>query len=219
MTTPLLFSLCTLAGALMVGAMSPGPAFLYVVQTSIARSRRDGLAAALGMGVGATVFAVLVLVGLQAVLTEAEWVFAGLRTAGALYLLYLAVGLWRGADRAVAAPVDPRADRASPERIGSAGRHFGRALLTQLSNPKALVVYGSVFAALLPRDLPRAVAVGLPFGVLMIETGWYAVVALALSSTAPRRAYLRSRTVIDRVAAGAMGLLGVRLLLLPARGR
>ena len=39
-----------------------------------------------------------------------------------------------------------------------------------------------------------------------------AVVAVVLSSSVPRAAYLRSKAVVDRTAAGAMGLLGLRLV-------
>lgn len=42
-------SLLGIAGAMAVGAMSPGPSFVMVARTAVA-SRGDGLAAALGMG-------------------------------------------------------------------------------------------------------------------------------------------------------------------------
>src|SRR6185437_13522301 len=91
-------------GVLAVGTVSPGPRFVFVARTSIARSRRDGLAAALGMGAGGVIFALLALLGLRAVLVEHGWVYAALRLAGGIYLLYLALGLWRGATRPLAAP-------------------------------------------------------------------------------------------------------------------
>jgi len=49
----------SIAGAITLGAMSPGPSFVLVARTSVARSRADGLAMALAMGVGGVLFAVL----------------------------------------------------------------------------------------------------------------------------------------------------------------
>ena len=46
----LLFAVTTIAGAILIGAMSPGPSFILVATTAVAVSRRDGLAASLGMG-------------------------------------------------------------------------------------------------------------------------------------------------------------------------
>ena len=55
-----------IAGAIAVGAASPGPSFVMVVRTAIAKSRRDGIAAALGMGTGGVAFCLMALLGLQA---------------------------------------------------------------------------------------------------------------------------------------------------------
>ena len=59
-------ALLSILGTLAIGAMSPGPSFVVVVRASAGVSRRDGLAAALGMGCGGLVFAGLALAGLQA---------------------------------------------------------------------------------------------------------------------------------------------------------
>jgi threonine/homoserine/homoserine lactone efflux protein len=203
----LFFPIATLLGALAVGAISPGPSFVFVARTSVAGSRGEGLAAAVGMGIGAVIFAILVMLGLHALLASVGWLYFALKAAGALYLIYMGIGLWKGAGRPFV-----EADEAAPVS-GSPHSSFLRALLTQLSNPKALVVYGSIFAALLPPDLPRSASVILPFLVFMVEAGWYSIVALALSSATPRRAYLRCKTGIDRVAGGVLGLLGLKLLL------
>jgi len=197
----LILSIATLLGALAIGAISPGPSFVFVARTSVAGSRSEGLAAAVGMGIGGVIFAILVMLGLHALLASVGWLFLTLKIAGALYLIYLGVGLWKGADADQGAAVSRSAHNA-----------FLRALLTQLSNPKALVVYGSIFAALLPADLPRSASVVLPALVFTVEAGWYSIVALALSSARPRKAYLRCKTGIDRVSGGVLGLLGLKLL-------
>ncbi|HND61133.1 MAG TPA: LysE family transporter [Opitutaceae bacterium] len=198
--------LAPVLGALTVGAMSPGPSFIYVARTSVAGSRSEGVAAAVGMGIGGMIYGGLVLLGLQAVLTRVGWLFLGLKIAGSLYLIYLGIGLWRAARK----PLVETATDAVPNTVS---RAFVQALFTQLSNPKTLVVYGSIFAALLPRDLPTSAAWTLLALVFAIEMGWYALVALALSATAPRQAYLRSKVVIDRFAGTVLGLLGLKLLL------
>jgi threonine/homoserine/homoserine lactone efflux protein len=52
----------------------------------------------------------------------------------------------------------------------------------------------------------------LPPLIFVIETAWYAIVALAFSADRPRAAYLRSKTWLDRLSGTVMGLLGVRLI-------
>lgn len=204
-------------GILLIGTMSPGPSFVLVARISIAESRRHGLAAAIGMGVGSAIFCALVLLGLHALLMTVEWLHLVLRVAGGLYLLFIAWQMWRGASEPVHVPVAGADAQAGRGR--SLAQSFALALGTQVSNPKTALFYGSIFAAMLPSGLPLWVAVVLPMLILLMEAAWYAVVALAFSATGPRRVYLRAKTLLDRVAAGIVGLLGIRLLLDAARLR
>jgi len=48
--------------------------------------------------------------------------------------------------------------------------------------------------------------------ILLVEAGWYALVATAFSARRPRAAYLRAKAWVDRAAAVVLGLIGLRLL-------
>lgn len=197
--------LAGLLGVLLIGSISPGPSFVLVAQTAVARSRRDGIAAALGMGMGAVVFTTLVLLGLTAVLTRVPPLFTGVKLLGGLWLLLLAWRLWQGA--------------AVPLALAGAGMDypnptasFRTGLATQVTNPKTAIYYGSVFAALLLQHPPGWLVLALPPLVFVIEAGWYTLVALLFSSGGPRAAYLRGKRWVDRTAGAVMGLLGLRLI-------
>ena len=195
-----------IAGAIFVGAMSPGPSFVVVTQTAVATSRSNGVAAAIGMGVGGAAFAAAALMGLHVLLSNVPWLYIGLKIAGGCYLLYLAARLWRGAGDAVAMD--------APGLTGSRGLagSFVLGLTTQLSNPKTAVVYASVFAALLPQTAPMWFAVILVPLVFVIEAGWYALVAILFSLDRARRSYMSSKLWVDRFASGVMGLLGAKII-------
>ncbi|WP_422099778.1 LysE family translocator [Variovorax sp.] len=207
-------SLLGIAGAMTVGAMSPGPSFVMVARTAVA-SRADGLAAALGMGAGGLVFAIAALAGLQAAFLAVPALYLAIKGFGGAYLVYLGIRIWRGARQ----PLAMAPEAGTPAASGGRGkRTFLLGLATQVSNPKTAVVYASIFAAFLPREVPLVLALAVPAVIFCIETGWYAIVALALSSAAPRSAYLRYKTWIDRAAGGVMGLLGLRLVWSAVRG-
>lgn len=206
METSALLTLFAMLGTLLIGAISPGPSFVFVVRISVARSRADGLAAALGMGAGAFLYAVLALVGLHALMTEAAWLYWILKIAGGLYLVYLAIMIWRHASEPIAVAEGAHVE---PDFV----RSFALALATQLSNPKIVAVFGAVFAALLPSHPPLWLDLALPPLLFVQESGWYALVALAFSSSRPRALYLRAKTWIDRAAGAVIGLLGLRLIL------
>lgn len=194
-----------IAAALALGAASPGPSFVLVARTAAATSRAAGLASALGMGVGGLLFAVAALAGLQALLLSVPSLYLLMKLAGGLYLAYLGIRIWRGAGQALPSEAAGAGAAGTPP--------FLLALATQLSNPKAAVVYASVFAAFLPAQTSLAFNLSLAATVFAVETGWYSLVALLLSSPAPRSAYLRGKAWVDRAAGGVMVALGLKLAL------
>jgi len=203
---PALFS--DLAGVLaiwLLAVVSPGPAFLVLSQLAAGRSRAAGLGAALGIALGAILFAALTMWGLGVLVTKIAWLGTALRIAGAIYLVYLGLSLFHGASQ-------PAAESAPVEAGGRdllAGLRIG--LLTALTNPKAIAFFLSLFAVALPPDLPLAAKLVLLAAGFSIELCWYVLVAFALSTGWLRSRYARARTTIDRVLGAVLLLLGVRL--------
>ena len=201
-----LAALMAVSVAILLGAMSPGPSFLVVARTAIASSRARGVAAALGMGIGGTAFALAASLGLQLLLTAVPAIYMALQIAGAAYLLFIAYRLWKSGPE----PLEAAGD----ETVGqnSWRQAFLLGLSTQLSNPKAAIIYASVFSAVLPRQPAMSMVAVLALTVFVIEFGWYVVVAFAFSTRKARRAYMRGKIWIDRLAAGAIAALGVKIL-------
>lgn len=202
------FTLISIGSAVAIGAMSPGPSFVMVARTAVASTRLNGLSAALGMGIGGMLFAIAALFGLHTLLAAVPWLYVSIKMVGGTYLAYLGFKIFRSAQDSL---IDPASVEVAP--TGKAPRFFLLGLGTQISNPKTALVYASIFAALLPHDVPLSLMFSLPFIVLLIEAGWYAIVALALSSTAPCAAYLRYKCWIDRTAGSAMMFLGAKLVI------
>ncbi|WP_394791550.1 LysE family translocator [Rhodoferax sp.] len=203
-------TLTTLFGILAVlsiGMVSPGPSFVLVARTAIGSSRAAGVASAIGMAAGACVLCVVALLGLHALLQQVPLAYWGLKLVGGVYLLYLGFKIWQGAKTPLVL-----ADAAPLTRAGLL-RHFLIGAGTMLSNPKAAVVYGVIFAALLPHTPSLSLSLALPPSVFLLEGSWYLLVALALSSARPRQKYLQAKTAIDRATGAVLGLLGIKLLL------
>jgi threonine/homoserine/homoserine lactone efflux protein len=199
-------ALLGIAVALAIGAMSPGPSFVMVARTAASSNRSNGLSAAIGMGMGGLLFAILSLLGLQSLLFAVPMLYLVLKVAGGLYLVYLGIKIWRGANQ----PLSTRSD-GQGQTGTSLLRHFTLGLATQLSNPKTAIVYASVFAAFLPSEQSFQFSASVVALVFFVEAGWYSLVALLLSTEGPRNSYLRYKSWVDRAAGGVMIALGLKL--------
>lgn len=196
--------------AIALGTVSPGPSFVVVARTAVSASRADGLAVALGMGAGGVLFAAAALLGLHGLLLAVPSLYVVLKVLGGLYLAYLGIRIWRGAKQPL--PIADLSGSPEARRFATQFKSLALGLTTQLSNPKAAIVYASVFAAFLPTAQSAAFDVAIVSTVFVIEAGWYVVVALVLSSEGPRHAYLRYKAWIDRAAGGLMMALGAKLV-------
>ncbi len=108
---------------------------------------------------------------------------------------------------------DSCADGEWPSFKDSLSAAFLRGLLTNLSNPKSVVYFGSIFALFMRPDTPawtQTAAVGI---VIFDTVLWYGTVAAVFSSAATQRFYARARRPINRVAGAAMVGVGGRLML------
>ena len=201
-----------LAGIFVVHVLamaSPGPNVLVVMRAALGDGRRAGVLAALGVASGATLWAGAALFGLSLVFAGSPMLTLALRALGGLYLLYLGQRLWRGAGADAFASLEAAA---APNRHDDV-RAYGQGVLTNLTNPKALVFYVSVFAALLPPAAPLWVKLG-AIGIIAADaTAWHIGLACFFSTRRARDLYGRIKPWVDRIAATALAALGLRLLL------
>ena len=200
-------SLAGFAVVHLLAVISPGPSFALTVQTSARAGRGAGLIVAVALSLGALLWAAAAMFGLQALFARFEWLYVGLRLAGAAYLIYLAIMLWRAAAR----QGDEKPLETGP--IRDPLRIFMHALLVQLANPKVMVFFGSIFVALLPPQAPIWVFAAVLGIVAVNEFWWYALVSLLFSAGPARGLYRRARAWIDRVTGSVLGLIGIRLAL------
>ena len=199
-----LSTLLTVAAIHWAAMASPGPNVLLVTQTAMARSRRSALAVAVGVASGAAVLATAAAVGLTVVIEQVTWARHALQLAGGAYLLFLGVQTWRGAREP-----PPRPEAAG--RDESPRRFYLRGLLTNLTNPKAAVFFGSVLAPTLGHAVSgwvRAAAVAI---IVVDALLWHCLLALLFARPGVRQLYARAKTVVDRLVGAALALLGLRL--------
>lgn len=180
----------------------PGFNVVLIGQLAAGGNRTTALLAVLGMTTATLVWGSLAVLGVGAVFSSHPQVRFAAQIAGGLYLLYLAVKLWRsGAVTVEQASTTP--SKAAAFRIG---------LLTSLLNPKIALFYGSVFATSLPPSpsllhITSAVAVVYANSVI-----WHTSLAFLFSHRKVQQIYLRNFALLTKVSGAMVGAFGLRLL-------
>lgn len=204
-TTPLWLTLLGLAGLNLLGAASPGPAFFVVSRTAAGRSRRAGLATGVGVSAATVVWAFAAIHGLAFLMAQAAWLFRAMQLAGGAYLVYLGWQAFRHAPDAL-----PTVDLATGP-IGAMAA-FRRGFAVNITNPKVMVFFGSVFASVYAPAQQEWINLAVVGIIAFDEVCWYSIVALAFSTRPAQAAYGRAKRWIDRAFGTFLALFGARLL-------
>ncbi|WP_273511305.1 LysE family translocator [Planktotalea frisia] len=186
---------------LLAAILSPGPAMLYFIRTTLASGRMAGLYTVWGLGVMAATWTALAFLGLDAIFAVFPWAFIALKTIGALYLIWIAYQTWAHA-RA------PMGDAPTPPM-----RAFLGGVLVNMSNPKSVLFAGAVIMVIFPQGMAFADKTIVVLNHLVIELIVGSALVLAFSTKHVSAGYLRAKPILDRIAASVLGFLGLKLLL------
>lgn len=181
----------------------PGPDFVGVVRSAMTRGTVGGLLTTAGVTIGLGMYATLSLLGLSAILIEYQWLTWAVRVLGGAYLIWLGIKLLRSRPGAI----DEQAMR-GPLR----GNALLFGFLVTLTNPKAIVLFASVFATAVTASTPvwlLALMIGL---VMLSSFVWYSIVSLFMSSAPVMRRFQHARHWIERVAGASFVLIGGRVI-------
>lgn len=200
--TELLIPMSALLVGWMVAGGSPGPATLAISGTSMQQGRRAGLAIAAGVLFGSAMWGIAAGLGFSAIMMANAWLFELLRYLGAAYLMYLALKSLRSAWQGQSAVQ------------GDIPQHklFGKGALLHLTNPKAILAWGAIYAIALPSGAdPMAVwsLFGWLFsGSIVVFFGY----ALLFSSGPIARSYLKTKRVFDAAFGLLFGFASLKIL-------
>jgi threonine/homoserine/homoserine lactone efflux protein len=189
-------SLAAFTVALVIAVALPGPGIFAVVSCALGRGLKPALALIGGIILGDLLYFTLAVFGLAALARSMGELFIVVKLAGAAYLVWLGIRLWREAP--VAAEVAPAV------RPAGYGRSLFAGFMVTVGNPKAIAFYAGLlptFINLEALSAADAVAMG---GIVILTVGL--IPALYAVAAAGSRRFFRSpgRMRILNRTAGAM---------------
>jgi threonine/homoserine/homoserine lactone efflux protein len=162
----------------------PGPTILLVIGQSLGGGSRAALPLVVGVALGDLTAMTLSLAGLGALLAASATLFTVLKLAGAAYLVWLGIRLWR-------APVSDGASAPVSSR-----RAFRDAYVVTALNPKGIAFFVAFVPLFVDAGAPflrqAALLVATFVSLAALNAGLYALLAARLSGAVARPAVRRA---------------------------
>ena len=185
-----------------VAGGSPGPATLAISGAAMGGGRAAGLAMAAGVVAGSASWGVASGLGTSALMLANAWIFEIIRYLGAGYLLYLAVKSLRSALKGGGLTMQS----VSVERL------FVKGFLIHITNPKAILAWGAIYAIALPAGAGAAQVWQL-FGFLIVTSMFvFFGYGILFSNPAIVRGYTAAKRWFDGIFAALFGAASLKIL-------
>lgn len=208
-----------LAMTLLAGAMSPGPSVALVLRTAITYGRSSALAVALAHGVGISVYALAVVLGLAALIQNSVFFMNALQIGGALFLLYLGCRMLFGGIRALTEATREGGDGTdqvtSKDNNSVLGlwQHALNGFLIVFFNPKVVIFFVAIFSQFLSTEQLISTQVFAALMAGLIDAAWYALVGILASNQRFAATLLRASPVIDSAFGTLFVSFGIAVIL------
>jgi|TARA_B100001996_G_scaffold150378_1_gene114453 threonine/homoserine/homoserine lactone efflux protein len=158
-----------------LGAISPGPSVMVVIRNTIIGGRKQGVACAIGHGIGFGIYAGSAVFGLIVLLENAPDVFFILQLIGVGLLIWYGYLMWNDE---VKLDEDNHVDDTKVKRQG-----FMEGFAIAFFNPKIALFLVAILAQVLEPGMGMGTKLAIGLLGMSIDMGWYLIVALALTGT------------------------------------
>ncbi|MGA9698035.1 MULTISPECIES: LysE family transporter [Acinetobacter] len=201
----LLLTICALH---FVAQLSPGPDVLLIAKSSASTSRANTLKIIFGISVGIVVWVVLTLLGFTVLIEQFPWIQQVLMLIGGLFLARMGWAMLNGGLKNL--KQETRLDD-DQQAVPDSKNHFLLGLFTNLSNPKTLIYFSSVFSLALSSSasthLKTQLAVIIPLQTFLV----FALFMLIMSMPKIKNVYQRSGSYIDIISGGLFLIFAIWL--------
>ncbi|MDV2468943.1 LysE family transporter [Acinetobacter chinensis] len=198
----LLLTICALH---FVAQLSPGPDVLLIAKSSASTSRSNTLKIILGISAGIVVWVVLTLLGFTVLVEQFPWIQQILMLVGGLFLAKMGWTMFSGGLKSLKQQTSLESDDSFKEGAQQKN-YFLWGLFTNLSNPKTLIYFSSVFSLALSSTAGAGLKMQLAFIIPIQTFVVFSMFMLIMSMPEIKKAYQKSGSYID-VASGGLFLI------------
>ena len=187
----------------LLGAMSPGPSMVVVINNAIFKNRLNGILTSIGHGVGIGIYALFAVLGIALIIKSNLYVFNVMKFLSIIFLVYLGVNLMINNDKLEFDEKD----------INSGFTSFLQGLSISLLNPKIFIWFVAIYSQFMSVDNDMIFNTILILTASIIDAIWYVILTL-LVTTNIALDFIKDKSVLLQKFVGSVFIIIAALLLI-----
>ena len=186
----------------LLGAMSPGPSMVVVINNAIFKNRYNGILTSLGHGIGIGIYALFAVLGIGLVIKTNLFVFSVIKIVSIIFLIYLGFKSITNQDEL---DFDKKVLK---DGITS----FFQGLSISLLNPKIFIWFVAIYSQFMSIENDIILNTYLILTAGIVDATWYIILTLLVTSSLALR-FIKSKSFLLQTFVGYVFIL-IGLLLL-----
>lgn len=183
-----------------LGATSPGPSLIVVIRNTLLGGRMRGIACAVGHGFGFGIYCAVAVFGLVLMIESMPELFTVMQFVAAMLLLWMAYSLFT-----------TKYEEETFDNVKLKG--FSEGFLIAFLNPKIAIFLLAVLSSVLEQGMNFETKLALGLLGLTIDTVWYLIIAISLSSDMMIQRMQAQRQNLNRITGIVMILMALWVFL------
>ena len=193
----------------LLGAMSPGPSMVVVINNAIFKNRYHGILTSIGHGIGIGIYALFAVVGIGIAIETNLFLFNLIQILSVIFLIYLGIKSIINKTK-----LDFDKKNNAKERVTSFLQGFSISIL----NPKILIWFVAIYSQFMSIDNDIIFNSYLVLTAGIVDATWYIVLTLSVTSNLALD-FVKNKIVILQRFLGfifiALGLVLLSQILIP----
>ena len=147
----------------LLGAMSPGPSMMVVINNAIFKNKFNGILTAIGHGFGIGIYALFAVIGVGLIIKTNVFIFSSLKFLSIIFLFYLGI-------QAIIKKDQIEYDKTN---IKSGMQSFLQGLSISILNPKIFIWFIAIYSQFMSLDNTYFFNISLVLIASIVDALWY----------------------------------------------
>lgn len=186
----------------MVGAMSPGPSWVLIINKSLSAGKMGGFLTSIGHGVGIALYALIANIGIGVILNTNIILFNGIKIFSIIFLMYLGYKSFQSK------PVS-----LIEQKLNTGIKSFLEGLSFALLNPKVLIWFIAIYSQFMSPSNALIFNFILIAAAGIIDMGWYCLLVILVTSSSFIKLVQNKISLIQKLTGIIFISIGIFLLI------
>lgn len=186
----------------MVGAISPGPSWVLIINKSLSAGKMGGFLTSIGHGVGIALYALIANIGIGVILNTNIILFNGIKIFSIIFLMYLGYKSFQSK------PVS-----LIEQKLNTGIKSFLEGLSFALLNPKVLIWFIAIYSQFMSPSNALIFNFILIAAAGIIDMGWYCLLVILVTSSSFIKLVQNKISLIQKLTGIIFISIGIFLLI------